>query len=67
MVNFLPIKFFDWNSILIKSSFETGARTYLVSKQGHEPIYFWKRGILPNILKNRGKRLESPVIIIREI
>ena len=40
ILDFLPIKFFDWNSILIKSSFVTGARIYIVSKQEYIAKYF---------------------------
>ena len=36
------------NSILIKSSFETGARPYIVWKQGHIPNFFKKRGKMPD-------------------
>ena len=35
---------FSWNLILRKSSFETGTRTYIISKQGHIAKYFLKYG-----------------------
>ena len=41
---FFIISLIRHNSILIKSSFETGARPYIVWKQGHIPKFFLKNG-----------------------
>ena len=43
------------NSILIKSNFETGARPYIV----------WKQGYITKFFKKKGKMPDSPVSTIK--
>ena len=53
MIFFFFLSLIGHNLILIKSSFETGARPYIVWKQGHIAKFFF--------FKKKGKMPDSPI------